>query len=79
VTGSSAVAYRKATDTITLVEGNDAMRMFLETTCRRHGDTVEEIALVIGGLEWADGSPVDPTMREDWLAAVQTACSGRVR
>jgi hypothetical protein len=28
-------------------------------------------------LKWADGAPVDPTMWEGWLAAVQIACIGR--
>jgi hypothetical protein len=69
----------QATDTITVVEGYDAMRIFLETVRRRHGDAAGQIELVIGGLKWADGSPVDPTMWEDWLAAVQIARIGRTR
>jgi hypothetical protein len=67
----------KATDTITLVEGYDAMRIFLEIIKRRYGDAAGGIEFVIAGLKWADGSPVDPTMWEDWLAAVQIACSRR--
>jgi hypothetical protein len=66
-----------ATDTITLIEGYDAMRIFLETVSRRLGKTDEEIEFIVGGLKWADGSPVDPTMWQDWLAAVQMACSCR--
>jgi hypothetical protein len=69
----------QATDTITVVEGYDAMRIFLETVRRRHGDAAGQIELVIGGLKSADGSPVDPTMWEDWLAAVQIARIGRTR
>jgi hypothetical protein len=69
----------KATDTLTVVEGYDAMRIFLETARRRRGDAAGQIELVIGGLKWADGSPVDPTMWADWLAAVQTARAGRAR
>ena len=65
----------EATDTITGVEGYDAVRVFLETVWRRHGKPIEEIAFVLGGLKWADGSPVDPTMWQDWLAAVQVAVS----
>jgi hypothetical protein len=42
-----------------------------------HGDAAGQIELVIGGLKWADGSPVDPTLWADWLAAVQTARIGR--
>ena len=56
------MAIMKASDTITVVEGYDAMRIFLETVLRRHGKTDEEIELLIGGLKWADGAPVDPTM-----------------
>jgi hypothetical protein len=67
----------KATDTITIVEGYDAMRIFLETIWRRHGKTNEEIELLVGALKWADGTPVDPTMWEDWLAALQAARVGR--
>ena len=63
----------KATDTITLAEGYDAMRVFLKTVWRRHEKPIEEIAFVLAGLEWADGSPVDPTMWQDWLAAVEVS------
>src|ERR1700682_2800655 len=69
----------EATDTITAVEGYDAMRIFLDTVSRRHGMTDEEIEFIIGALKWADGSPVDPTMWRDWLAAVQTVFSWRTR
>jgi hypothetical protein len=31
----------------------------------------------VGSLKWADGSPVDPAMWQDWLAAVQITCSCR--
>src|ERR1700687_6467540 len=67
VTASPDMAIMKASDTITVVEGYDAMRTFLETVWRRPGKTDEEIELLIGGLKWADGAPVDPTMWEDWL------------
>jgi hypothetical protein len=66
-----------ATDTITVVEGYDAMRIFLETVSLRLGKNDEEIDFIVGGLKWADGSPVDPTMWQDWLAAVQIICSCR--
>ena len=66
-----------ATDTITLIEGYDAMRIFLETVSLRLGKTDEEIDFIVGGLKWADGSPVDPAMWQDWLAAVQITCSCR--
>ena len=71
------VTKMNATDTITLIEGYDAMRIFLETVSLRLGKTDEEIDFIVGGLKWADGSPVDPTMWQDWLAAVQITCSCR--
>ena len=71
------VTIMNATDTITLIEGYDAMRIFLETVLLRLGTTDEEIDFIVGGLKWADGSPVDPTMWQDWLAAVQITCSCR--
>jgi hypothetical protein len=71
------VTIMNATDTITLIEGYDAMRIFLETVLLRVGKTDEEIDFIVGGLKWADGSPVDPTMWQDWLAAVQITCSCR--
>ncbi|MDR3486202.1 MAG: hypothetical protein P4M05_15000 [Bradyrhizobium sp.] len=71
------VTIMNATDTITLIEGYDAMRIFLETVLLRIGKTDEEIDFIVGGLKWADGSPVDPAMWQDWLAAVQITCSCR--
>jgi hypothetical protein len=62
---------------ITIVEGYDAMRIFFEILWRSHGKTDEEIEFLVGGLKWADGAPVDPTMWEEWLAAVQIACVDR--
>jgi hypothetical protein len=61
----------KATDTITVIEGYDAVRLFLEAVWRRHGKCAEEIELIVGGARWADGAPVDPAMWQDWLAAVE--------
>jgi hypothetical protein len=71
------VTKMNATDSITLVEGYDATRIFLETALLRLGKTDEEIALIVAGLKWADGAPVDPTMWEGWLTAVQIARIGR--
>ena len=67
----------RASDTITLVEGYDAVRIFLETVWRRHGNAVGDIEFILGALRWADGSPVDPTMWADWLAAVDIARAKR--
>jgi hypothetical protein len=74
---TEAATIMKATDTITVVEGYDAMRICLETIWRRYGKDAEQIEFVLAGLKWADGAPVDPTMWEDWLAAVQIVYSGR--
>ena len=71
------VTIMNATDTITLIEGYDAMRIFLETVSRRLGKTDEEIDLIVAGLKWADGAPADPAMWQDWLAAVQITRGGR--
>jgi hypothetical protein len=61
----------KATDTITVIEGYDAIRVFLETVWRRHGRPVDQIAFLLGSVKWADGTPADPTTWQDWLTAVQ--------
>jgi hypothetical protein len=58
-------------DTITVAEAYDAMRIFLETVWRRLDKSEEEIAFLLAALKWADGSPVDPTMWQEWLAAAQ--------
>jgi hypothetical protein len=71
------VTMMNATDTVTLIEGYDAMRIFLETVLLRLGKTDGETDLIVAGLKWADGAPVDPAMWQDWLAAVQITCGGR--
>jgi hypothetical protein len=57
-------------DTITVIEGFDAMRIFLAAVWRRYGRDPEDIAIVLGGTRWADGTPVDAAMWADWLAAI---------
>ncbi|MBR1168981.1 hypothetical protein ACNJYD_23425 [Bradyrhizobium sp. DASA03005] len=66
----------QANDTITLIEAYDAMRIFVETVWRRMDKPQEEIALLLAGLKWVDGSPVDPAMWQDWLAAAEGAKEG---
>jgi hypothetical protein len=68
----------QATDMLTLVEAYDAMRIFLQAVCRQHGCAGEQIELVLAGQKWEDGSPVDPTMWGEWLAAVQDVHRRRV-
>jgi hypothetical protein len=65
-----------ATDTITLAEAYDAMRVFLEGVRQRRG-TSEQLERLIGALKWADGTPVDPAAWPDWLRAVEVAKSRR--
>jgi hypothetical protein len=65
------MAIMEATDTITLVEGYDAMRIFLETVSRRHGMTDEEIEFIIWCLEmgrWLAG-------RSDDVARLAGGCT----
>ncbi len=62
----------QANDTITLIEAYDAMRIFVETVWRRMDKPQEEVAFLLAGLKWADGSPVDPAMWRNWLAAAQS-------
>lgn len=42
------VTTTNATDTVTLIEGYDAMRIFLETALLRLGKTDEEIDFIAG-------------------------------
>jgi hypothetical protein len=56
----------KATDTMTVLEGFDAMRVFLEAVWQRQGKDAADIAFVLGGSRWrTDGSVTDPTIWED--------------
>ena len=59
-------------DTITVAEAYEAMRTFLETVWRRLDKPQGEIAFLLAGLKWADGSPVDSALWLDWLAAAQS-------
>lgn len=73
---TTGLAAMQANDTITLIEAYDAMRIFVETVWRRMDKPQEEIALLLAGLKWVDGSPVDPAMWQDWLAAAEGAKEG---
>jgi hypothetical protein len=65
----------KVTDTIAVIEGYDAIPVFLEAVWRRQGKPIEQIEFLLGGMKWADGAPVDPATWQDWLAAVQMVVS----
>jgi hypothetical protein len=62
----------QANDTITVIEAYHAMRIFVETVWRRMDKPQEEVAFLLAGLKWADGSSVDPAMWQSWLAAAQS-------
>jgi hypothetical protein len=68
----------QSNDTITLAEAYNAMRIFLETVWRRLDKPQGEIAFLLAGLKWADGSPVDPAMWQDWLAAARSVTEEKV-
>ncbi|TWA95905.1 hypothetical protein FBZ96_10795 [Bradyrhizobium stylosanthis] len=61
---------------MTLIEAYDAMRIFVEIVWRRMDRPQEQVAFLLAGLKWADGSPVDPAMWENWLAAAQSVKEG---
>ena len=61
----------KPSDTITVIEDFDAMRVFLTTVWQRQGKAAEDIASILGRSKWADGSPADPALWQDWLMAVR--------
>ncbi|MBR0749036.1 hypothetical protein JQ582_34415 [Bradyrhizobium japonicum] len=73
---TTGLATMQANDTITLIEAYDAMRIFVETAWRRMDKHQEEVAFLLAGLKWADGSPVDPAMWQNWLAAAQSVREG---
>lgn len=52
------------------------MRIFVEIVWRRMDRPQEQVAFLLAGLKWADGSPVDPAMWENWLAAAQSVKEG---
>ena len=62
----------KSTDTITLLQGFDAARIFLEIVWQRRGKDAAEVAFVLGASRWEDGTPTDPATWKDWLIAVQS-------
>jgi hypothetical protein len=38
---------------------------------QRQGKAAEDIASILGRSKWADGSPADPALWQDWLMAVR--------
>jgi hypothetical protein len=74
--GISVMKKLQASETLTLTEAFDAMGLFLHAIRRRHGEAAGALDFVIGGLKWADGSPADPSMWEDWVTAATTIRRG---
>lgn len=70
---SEQSASPRPSDTITVIEAFDAMRLFLATVWRRQGGAPEELAFVIGAAAWEDGALAYPQLWADWLLAVR-AC-----
>jgi len=51
-----------------------AMFRFLETHWERGGKPSGDLAALLGSLNqnlWEDGTPADPAMWDDWIAAVR--------
>ncbi|MGM4907218.1 hypothetical protein AB8B21_00795 [Tardiphaga sp. 866_E4_N2_1] len=64
-------------DSISVMEGFEAVRLFLRSVLRRRGKQDDEIDFILGGLMWGDGAPNDPLMWDDWLAAIQSLRDGQ--
>jgi hypothetical protein len=69
---AEAAGEPKPSDFITVIEGFDAMHFFLATVWQRRGSASEDLASIVGGSTWADGSPTDQALWQDWLMAVRT-------
>jgi hypothetical protein len=41
------------------------------TVWQRQGKAAEDIASILGRSKWADGSPADPALCQDWLMAIR--------
>jgi hypothetical protein len=74
---AEAHAEPKPSDTITVIEAFDAMRIFLAAVWQRQGKASEDLALIMGAARLADGSPVDPAIWHDWLMAVHACRAGQ--
>jgi hypothetical protein len=70
---TETAAEPKPSDSMTVIEGFDAMRIFLAAVWRRRGSASEDLASIVGGSTWADGSPADHALWQEWLMAVRSS------
>jgi hypothetical protein len=69
---AEAAGEPKRSDLITVIEGFDAMHFFLAAVWQRRGSASEDLASIVGDSTWADGSPADQALWQDWLMAVRS-------
>jgi hypothetical protein len=64
---------------LTLLDGFDAVRAFLEARFRNDGGRSGDLAILLGGMSRelaADARPADPAQWSDWLDAVASVRPG---
>lgn len=62
---------------VTLSVAFDAMTHFLDAWWRRGGETSDDVAIILSGLDrLEDGGPLDPAFWDDFLNAVDVASRG---
>ncbi len=64
---------------ITINVAFDAMTHFLHAWWRRGGETSDDVAVILGGLDrtvFVGGGPADPAFWDDFLNAVDVASRG---
>jgi hypothetical protein len=76
---TEATADPRPSDTITAVEGFEAMRTFLASAWQRQGRPSEDIAWLLGRTKWVDGAPADVAIWQEWLSAVRLARLAQTR
>lgn len=70
---TTGLAMMQLIDTITLPGAYEATRIFLGgDRLASPGQASGGDRFLLAGLKWVDGSPVDPAMWQDWLAAAQS-------
>jgi hypothetical protein len=68
---TEAAGEPKPSDLVTVIEGFDAMHALLAAVWQRRSSAAEDLASIVGGSTWADGSPADQALWQDWLTAVR--------
>ncbi|OYW43258.1 MAG: hypothetical protein B7Z38_02050 [Rhodobacterales bacterium 12-64-8] len=65
-------------EAISIDHGFAALRHFLNAFWERDGKPYDSMVKLLSWIEpgiWADGSPLDPAMWEDWLKAIEATRS----